>query len=84
MPLHQEPGLERSSSRTRGAHLASDGPSPQLPTGSLVLLHAPLLVPSDATARGKKNRELPLYFLLRVSDRFGDSSSLKGSLVFRP
>ena len=42
VPLHQEPGSERSSSRTRGAHLASDGPSPQLPTGAVVLLHAPL------------------------------------------
>ena len=42
VPLHQEPGSERSSSRIRGAHLASDGPSPQLPTGAVVLLHAPL------------------------------------------
>ena len=30
-----------------------------LPTGAVVLLHAPLLVPSDAAARGKKPRELP-------------------------
>ena len=41
VPLHQEPGSERSSSRTRGAHLASDGSSPQLPTGAVVLLYAP-------------------------------------------
>ena len=49
---HQEPGSERSSRRTRGAHLASDGPHLQLPSGAVVLLHAPLLVPSDAAARG--------------------------------
>ena len=30
-----------------------------LPTEAVVLLHAPLLVPSDAAARGKKPRELP-------------------------
>ena len=33
VPLHQEPGSERSSSRTRGAHLASDGPQLQGPRG---------------------------------------------------
>ena len=27
VPLHQEPGSERSSSRARGAHLACDGPT---------------------------------------------------------
>ena len=53
VPLHQEPGSERSSRRTRGAHLASDGPNPRLPTGAPVLLHAPLLVPSGASVRGK-------------------------------
>jgi hypothetical protein len=58
VPLHQEPGSERSSSRTRGAHLASNGPRPKLPTGALVLLHASLLVRDDA-AREKKPRELP-------------------------
>ena len=39
--------------RTRGAHLAYDGPSPHLPTEAVVLLHAPLLGPSDAAVRGK-------------------------------
>ena len=34
VPLHQEPGSERSSSRTRGTHLASDGPNLQHPRGS--------------------------------------------------
>ena len=33
VPLHQEPGSERSSSRTRGTHLASDGPNLQHPRG---------------------------------------------------
>ena len=33
--------------------MASDGPSPHLPTGALVLLHAKLLMRDDA-ARGKK------------------------------
>jgi len=68
VPLHQEPGSERRISRTRGAQLASDGPHLQLPTGAVVLLHAPLLVPSDAAARGKKNprscrkpRPVPLH-----------------------
>ena len=60
VPLHQEPGSERRISRTRGAQLASDGPHLQLRTGAVVLLHAPLLVPSDAAARGKKkSKELP-------------------------
>ena len=47
------------SSRTSGAHLASDGPCLQLPTMAVVLLHVPLLVTSDAAACGKKNMELP-------------------------
>ena len=60
VPLHQEPGSERSSSRTRGAHLASDGSSPQLPTGALVLLHAPLCsCPAMPPRAEKKSRELP-------------------------
>ena len=59
VPLHQEPGSERRSSRTRGAQLASDGPHLQQPTRAVVLLHAPLLVPSDAAARWKKPREQP-------------------------
>jgi len=60
VPLHQEPGSERSSSRTRGAHLASDGPSPQLPTGAVVLLHAPLCsCPATPPRAEKKSRELP-------------------------
>jgi len=33
VPLHQEPGSERSSSRTRGTHLASDGPHLWRPWG---------------------------------------------------
>jgi hypothetical protein len=33
VPLHQEPGSERISSRIRGAHLASDGPQLQGPRG---------------------------------------------------
>ena len=57
VPLHQEPGSERSSSRTRGAHLASDGPNLQHPR-ALALLHAPLLVPSDAAVRRTKPREM--------------------------
>ena len=59
VPLHQEPGSERSSSRTRGAHLASDGPSPQLPTGAVVLLHAPLCSCPATPPCTEKSRELP-------------------------
>jgi len=55
VPLHQEPGSERSSSRTRGAHLAYDGNPPAAPTGALALLRAPLNVPSDAALSAEQS-----------------------------
>ena len=49
----------------RGAAAAPEGhiwhtmaPSPRLPTGALALLRAPLLVPSGASVRGTKPREM--------------------------
>jgi len=52
----------------RGAAAAPEGriwpatAPPAAPKGALALLRAPLLVPSDATLRGTKPREVPLVF----------------------
>ena len=48
--------LESESEEEAGAvgHLAYDGPHQQHPRGALVLLHTPLLVPSDASVRATK------------------------------
>ena len=52
VPLHQEPGSERSSSRTRGTHLASDGPHASTPASSKEASHsAPLLRSRAASTR---------------------------------
>ena len=58
VPLHQEPGSERSSSRARGRTWPATAP-PAAPMGALALLRAPLLVPSGASVRGKKLKKMP-------------------------
>ena len=59
-------GVREEEQPHQRGDLASDGPHLQLPTGAVVLLHAPLLVPSDAAARENpgscsRPRPVPLH-----------------------
>ena len=60
--MHAKSGLRFSIRDHIHGELARTPPPTapaHLPTGAVVLLHAPLLVPSDAAARETKPRELP-------------------------
>jgi len=73
--MHQEPGSERGSSHTRGAHLASDGPSPQAPTGNVVLLHAPLCSCPATPPRKKSPGRCLRCFLVPLHQEPGSERS---------
>ena len=65
--VHQEPGSERSSSRTRGTHLASDGPHVQRPRGlsrcSTPRCSSPATLPCAENISGSclRPRSVPLH-----------------------
>ena len=69
--LHQEPGSERRSSRTRGAHLASDGPTCSTHGGSRAAPRPTAHAQRRCCARNKAEDDAPGRAQCRCTKNWG-------------